>query len=374
MSYPGTPQQIAFNGMPVAGTAVSAVTGTHGTFFVGNKFSDRTKPVQRQNLLLAYRDGTGSIGAPHGTFTFLFPVPLLDGQQRLHVIWAEPGADVQEFHWQTVRLTSLWTASYDPDRGWSQPERLYDGDVRWRRHSMDRPVIHPRGSLVAVPLARRGILLLRLEGTTWDVYRMPFNGPIASLSADIVGDQVVIGIVGVDVSEPDDENSVFLIQGPLSASGPWRPPRLIQRSGNAPAYGVRVRAGDREHVHLVWMQETAPRQFVLRHVLTTGDARVPSRADDMPVDAMGVTPEVARDRYGTLHVAWDGIAENAAAVQYACWRDGWGRAQLVVPAAFRSHGPDLHTIGDATVLIVGAKSRVAPADEPMHLTKVLIGR
>lgn len=252
-----------------------SIAGDTDLYIVGNDVLFWDQPVRAGETLTAWRVGRGSIGAPARKL-FVSPKAIVDATGRLHVVWGEPSTDAAEiiapYNWALVRTSSIWSATYEPTRGWSRPIRIYSGSIGWARATVG--AVNPRAKeqgLIVVPNEDGGAIVLELRDGKWDVKRVGAASDPAYASGIALANQRLLAIVGADApahntvgTSVHDVNSVglFITDG----RGVWRPWKRLQRSGEQPAMEITLLEGAQGRLHLVWRQMIREDSLVIRHI------------------------------------------------------------------------------------------------------------
>lgn len=317
----------------------SIVADEGNIYVLGNNVAANGQPVRVGETLTAWRVGYGSIGAPtsDSAFVFITPKATLDAAGRLHVLWAEPpthGEIIPPFQFALLPTTSLWTAAYDPEHGWSSPALVYSGVVEWNWPEISGPIARgPNGaSMIAVPSENGGLIVLALRDERWTVTAVPRHTTGAYAGSLDLGDRRLLAVVAADTTQHHDRNSLFLYS--QNADEPWRLVRQMQRSGSQAAMEVRFLKEPGGRVHLVWRQMLREDYFIIRHAQS--DDRGDSWTQPTDLEPGGVIQNVdaAIDRCGRLHVVyedWNSFSFGAVRIGYATWDHAWSRPQLLHP-------------------------------------------
>jgi hypothetical protein len=313
-----------------------AIVADAGSLYVvGNDLPFNDQPVKVGETLTAWRVGHGSIGAPASDLVFISPKATLDAAGRLHLLWAEPpthGHVVPPYQWMLQRTSSLWTAAYEPQRGWSAPTRVYAGRIDWSRlTSGDITRGAHDESLAAVPNEDGGALVLVLHNGEWTVTAIP--GRTQSVYVSVLGlaDRRLLAVVTADTTQAQDRNSVFLYG--QDGDGPWRPLKQVQRSGTQAAMEIRLLKGPGTRVHLVWRQMIREDSFVIRHVQSDDGGASFSESSDLASGGLIQNVQAAVDMCGRLHVVYEDWEDgmNAVRIGYASWDGAWSKPQRIHP-------------------------------------------
>lgn len=328
------------------------------------------------NPLIVQELGGASLGRPTGAFRFSHPLPLVDGRDRLHIVWGEPPGGAgpvtfQEWFFQE-KVGALWTAMYEHGRGWSVPRKLFEDStqyIRWdeRVHSS----VAGGRWMLAVPADAResgpgAVVTIGFadDTLTAEMVRWPYGGLVYS-SVAAVGNKVFLGIVtgwapptpaptaGAPSRITTDVNSVLLLAS-SDGGNTWRPPMLVSRSGQFPAYAVTVFASPDGRVHLLWLQELGNARRVLRHVVSTDDGSSWSAPEDLVAPpGEPESPVAVVDACGTLHVIFQlrDHATQRAQLAYAAWRDHWTPVERLLDALVTTGAPSLSLAPDGRLLL-----------------------
>lgn len=317
--------------------------GRSRTYVVGVDIQLLDNRPVRENPLVVWELGGRSIGRPPGVFTFLFPKGAVDSRDRLHLLWAEPAkhsSRIEAIQWVFLRPASIWTAIYEPSRGWSDARRLAHEatgpeGLKWPDHRFaDNLGSTHSGQGIGLPERRpprnAPLVYLTLSDTEWTRREIPVSWA-AYVSVAARDDHLFVAYVDVDeswVSSPlnpthHDVNSVFLR---ISRDGgqTWSSPSLISRSGEYPAHQVQALLGPRGDVHLLWKQET-PHGTVIRHVLSRDGGTVWSEPHDLvPLGHFDNLGAVV-DRCGELHLVYEDwrAGVDRIHIDYATWDGQW---------------------------------------------------
>jgi hypothetical protein len=342
--------------------SVSIAGDTTDLYVVGNDVLFLDQPVKVGEALTAWRVGHGSIGAPAPDLAFVSPRAVVDASGRLHVLWGEPSTDAKEiapYKWALLPISSIWSATYEPARGWSHPARIHSGPVDWNRATVGAVSAEAKHeNLVVAPNDAGGVLLLALRDGRWHATTVLENLKPAYASVIALVGRQLLSIVAASTPDPEDAakgtfhdvNSVLLYS--QDRRGAWRPWKRIQRSGEQPAFELALLEGAQGRVHLLWRQTIRQDYFVIRHVHSDdGGASWTEPSDLMPGGPVQ-NVQAAVEACGRLHVVYEDWSEGADAVRigYATWDSTWSsprrlHAQYVIAEA------GLHRRTDGALLV-----------------------
>lgn len=321
----------------------ASIAGDTGNLYVvGNDVLFWDQPVKVGEALTAWRVGHGSIGAPARDLVFASPKAVLDTTGRLHVLWGEPATKVKEiapYKWAPLGISSIWWATYDPRRGWSQPARIYSGPVAWSDATIGTVSSEANDKgLVVAPIERGGVLLLELHNGKWDVTPIVRNIEPVYASVVALAERRLLALVAADTPEQDSPGGTFYdVNSVLLHSevrrGVWRPWKRIQRSGEHPAYELAVLQDSRGRVHLVWRQSVRENYFVIRHVQSDDNGDSWTEPSDLTPGGTFQKLRAIVDACGALHVVYEDWSEGPDAIRigYAIREAEWSSPRLLHP-------------------------------------------
>jgi len=313
----------------------SIAADANDVYIVGNDVPFLDKPVRVGETFTAWRVGHGSIGAPAADRAFVSPKAVLDSSGRLHVVWAEPAAlepVIPPYHWMLLQASSLWSAEYQPDSGWSSPTLIYSGPVVWT--GVMRGTVgggEESENLIAAPIEGGGALVVDFSGGRWSATPVPIRPEPAYVSVLGLGTKRLLAVVKADTTQTQDRNSVFLYE--QRADGPWRLASLVQHSGTQPAMEVKLLKGTGGRVHMIWRQMLREDYFVIRHASSDDGGESFSNPSDLPSGGLIRGVDAATDDCGRVHVVyedWSG-GMDAVRIGYATWDGVWSKPQRLFP-------------------------------------------
>lgn len=326
----------SISGEPVA-RSPAIVEDARNLYVVGNALPANDQAVRVGETLTAWRVGHGSIGAPASDLVFAWPKATLDARGRLHLLWAEPpahGTIIPPYQWLLLQTSSIWTAAYDPEKGWSPPTRIYAGPIHWMGVTSGPIARAADGeSLIAVPNENGGVLILALQDGRWTVTALPGRIEPAYVSVLGLGDSRLLAVVTADTTQLQDRNSIFLYR--QKSEGPWGFVRQVQRSGAGAAMEVRLLKEAGGRVHLLWRQMIRQDYFVIRHMLSDDKGAFWTPPSDLEPGGVIQNMDAAIDRCGQLHVVyedWNEGSFDAVRIGHAIWDGRWSRPQRLHPA------------------------------------------
>lgn len=375
------------NGAPAETAPVlrwSSLASSGRTIFVaGNEIPLLNADTVREGPLLVWELGGRDIGKPKGPFRFIRPLALTDGDGALHLVWGEvenrtrpiTGDDFLRLYFVS---TSVWTARYSPEDGWSTPRQLIAGDrilwssallavaddttpKQWAFSVIDRPrgSRDPRlwlarfkdGELVATEAPPIGRPIYSSLASQRETVYLSFVSPA---TPELIGDTL------------NDANSVFF-EWSSDDGASWHPPVLVSLSGESAAHYVQTLVTPDRSVHLVWWQERMGAVPVVRHVASSDGGRSWSAPDDLTGAAVTEGVSATSDRCGALHVVFNHLepATGRVHIDYARWENGWSPKQhlftsLAVADIELFHAPD-----DRLLLSFLAQAGGSSAEEPI---------
>ena len=333
----------------------SIVDDETNLYVVGNDVPFLDQEVRIGETLTAWRRGYGSIGAPAKDLVFVSPRASLDATGRLHVLWAEPaehGETIPPYQWILLETSSLWTAVYEPQHGWSAPSRIHSGSIDWNWGVTTGAISRDAGgsSVIAVPNGD-GALVLALQSGRWAATALPLSTKPSYLSALSLANRRLLAVVAADTTQRHDRNSVFLYV--QDDGGPWRFLRQVQRSGSQPAMEVRLIRGPGGRVHLVWRQMIRQDHFVIRHVYSDDGGASFSEPGDLLPGGIIQSLVAATDICGELYVAYEDWSEgmNAVRIGSATWNGRWSEQQRL-HASYAAGDLELVKRTDGSLMLV----------------------
>ena len=255
----------------------------------------------------------------------------------IHILWAEPPTHEQvipPYQWILQPASSLWTAVYEPEHGWSPPTRVYSGPVDWNWNVTSGPIGGGADGerLIAVPSEDGGVLVLALLNGRWTIAAMHASRTPAYVSVLSLGTRRLLAVVSADTTQPRDRSSLFLYS--QEHDGPWRLARQVQRSGTQAAMDVRLLKGTGNRVPLVWRQMIREDYFVIRHEESDDAGASWTSPTDLVPGGLIQSIDAAVDTCGRLHVAYEDWSErsfHAVRIGHATWDGGWSRPQRLHP-------------------------------------------
>jgi hypothetical protein len=296
---------------------------------------DLSGPISPRSDWLELRTLDGRrLPRPPGDFLFLYPRLAPGPGNGVSLLWAEPAARswTPDSAWEMMLrpAESVWAATYEANRGWSTPVRLYSGAIDWN-WSVDQVIVD--GSSLTV-IASKDLLLggalvqlVLAEGHSRS--REITHDAVVEPSAAVVGGRLFVAFLGGAPGPGYDENSVFVMASP-DGGITWSKPSLVSRSGSQGANEVRLRAGPDGALHLVWKQPLATGPHVLRHVVSRDSGRTWSAPDDVvaPDDASKL--RAAIDACGRLHVVFEN-ARPVGSLDHVIWDRHWQPPHRLFP-------------------------------------------
>lgn len=314
------------------------------TYLAGNDIPFFAPDTVRESPLSIARLGGQGIGRPSGHFRFVSPRLLADRAGRLHLLWGEPvdaSAPVTGSEWSRQHVTAIWTASYDPARGWSASRKVYDGpEIGWADATSTDGDGHPdRAAVVATVKTKRawpGVLRVwRVNGDSVvssiaEIYGSPayqtvaLSGDTSYLAYIATSREVLPGEIG-----PHDNNSVWL-QRSLDRGATWQKEILVSRSGDDPASQLRLHLTPDGTVHLLWRKDFSTGVSVIRHAESLDGGRNWSAPDDLhPSQSPFSNLHSVVDACGALQLVHEYMDPNTgnARLEVATWNGRWTRAE-----------------------------------------------
>lgn len=359
--------------------------GRTQAFIVGNnipKFDGRMVPEYPLTMIAL---GGAYITPPPGDFLFVWPQAVVDWQERVHVLWAEPSGGyhrVDTDHWPH-QVSAVWTAHYSRATGWSTPERILEGtNIFWppgapfqpREPVADTGSGRGRDGRIALPVAtltgapEQPLLLLRLHNGRWSVDTVPngiLGGPADAAYGAGESDTQYLGLLAAAQDGRPDRNSV-LVQRSIDGGLTWTPPQLVSRSNGRPANWLQVVVGKAGVVHLVWLQQTTGENRILRHTMSHDHGRTWAPVDDYAIAGIRRILRAVADRCGTLHLMYEDWSRGPDRIhlEYATWNGRWSTPVPPFPG-WSSHSPSLAVSADgAPLLVFRGKREPSPAGDP----------
>ena len=326
------------------GRSQSWIVGTDIPMFDGS-------PVRESPLTAAAIAGV-DIGHPAGRWTFAMPTAVVDNEDQLHVLWAEPPGVHDTFdsgRWPPRQLTSIWAARYSPASGWSVPERIYEGEnLFWtpgpiadgvlRGESVDANA--SRDDRIGLAVAtftgdpQQPLLLLRRRAARWSVDTIPsliLGGPVeASFGADRAG--VYVAFLAPDAKARSDVNSVFFARSSDDGHS-WGTARLISRSGSYPAHELQLLVASTGVVHLVWRQTGPDGSVTLRHAMSDDGGTRWGKIDDDGAPGQRKRLRAVMDACGRVHAVYEDWSRGPDIIRlaYVMWNGAWTRPEILFP-------------------------------------------
>lgn len=369
-------------GEPAVARWPDVAVGPAATFVVGNEIPLFNSSPLSEPSFIALKLGAGRIGRPKGRFNFVSPRAVVDQAGKLHVIWAEPEGEFQVARadmWPPRKLTSLWTASYEPESGWSDPLRLYHGkQLHWgfsrigMGEGIEQPgVIRATDSRVCLVVSTftsdesQFPLFLSLRRGRWVVDTIPTtdSGP-SVLTSGISNDQdVSIAFLASDRRSPvrRDINSVFF-QRSTDAGRTWNKSQLVWRSGINPAISVQLLSDASNRLHLLWLQSVTADSTILRHSISLDHGATWSSPVPVWHEANARNLSAVIDSRGRITAIWENAATGLDGVHldYATWQGNWSPVANIA-AGWRAFNArmTLSRLGNPFVVFEGSRSDVS---------------
>lgn len=359
---PWSSQSVLSEDMITSGTVARfpsvAATRSGPVYVAGNDIAGFTADTVPDNPLTVWQLGGRSLGRPPGTFRFAYPKALIDDEDHLHLIWAEPLADsppitARDWH-RRPRPRSVWTSRYRPGAGWSVPRKVLEDANLWWDESVTTGQVTSGSSqwTLAVSTLKRGATpaSIRLIGLARDSVMTSTIANAGGLYTRLAsaGTDVLIGYLAPAprAGPGSDGNSVF-VAASSDGGATWRPPILVSRSGAQPAYELQTVTGSDGVVHLIWLQTIAGAPDVIRHVMSRDGGRTWSARDDLHPEGKTAGLDAVIDACGTVHLVfehWD--ASWRAHLEYVTWRERWSHVEPLFPELIVSGRPTLHRAPD----------------------------
>ncbi len=327
---------------------------------VGNNIPFFLPEPAPQDLFFGYASGT-PLGGPSGDLLLAYPI-IAHVSGKLVLVWGE--ADTRDTlllpAWPPP-ITRLLFSIRDLSGQWTEPSQLITAtQLRWSPDRLNSLSVSPAGAMhVAVPAELAGgvevIAVLRFDGSAWQqsILVPPTSAAYASVTESRDG-RVLLAFVGAD-SIGTDVNSVFVATSSDGAKS-FGPPRIVSRSGNAPAHGISALAAQEQgRFHLLWAQDTSAdgAPDVLRHVSSSDAGSTWSPVDDV-APPVGFRPPVTTiDGAGTIHAVYEDWSGGGADghLDYVCWSGGWSDITHLHPS-LTAMSPALHASADGTLYLV----------------------
>jgi hypothetical protein len=243
-------------GMPDNATLRSPSTVTYKgqTLIAGNLVAiTETGPRPGTPAIILTESGR-RVPLPPGDFIFAYPKLIVDGELRLHLLWAHAEGRPGFLTWPDA-LTEVWHASYDGMR-WSTPEKLLKRrTVRWR-DGPGQVIADSRGTVHVIvpgmlPDGTQPVVHLRLTRGRWEAHNIRTFASTASL-VSLGGDSLLAALVGVDTALPESHNLLMLARSG-DRGRTWTRPSAISTFDKKGARLPLLEARDNV-VHLSWLQ------------------------------------------------------------------------------------------------------------------------
>jgi hypothetical protein len=365
----------------------NVAVGRTKTFVVGNNIPLFDGRMVAEFPLTVVELGGGYITPPPGNFLFVDPTAVVDMQERLHVLWAEPRGEYQRVdtdHWPR-NPPVIWAARFDAASGWSIPEKVYDGKnlnwpagplVRNLRIAESNGVDRNGDGHIALPVTtftgepNQPLLLLRLRDGRWtaDSVPSPILGGPATARFFSDGPIEYLGLLGAASDGTHDSNSVWF-QRSTNGGRTWSALQLISRSGSQPAYWLEIAAGADGIVHLVWLQTTTGNNTIIRHTLSRDHGLTWSPVDDYAVPSERKALRATADSCGVLHIIYEDWTEGPyhRRLEYATWNGRWSTPTSLFPG-WSSHTPSLAlSAGGRPMIVFQGKAELVDSLSPDRL-------
>lgn len=358
-----------------------------GVFVIGVSFQLVDQTSLREPPLHVWNPAGRDIGRPSGRFTFLYPRGFVDANNRLHVIWGEPGPATPittSQQWVFGRSRSVWTSVYDAASGWSKATEVplatsgVDG-LRWDSRGTGDNLGRGGSAGIGVEELRRAkgaplqYLMFQDNGTA-TVVPIPAPREAKSVDISIDGNRWVAAYRFADPAKPTppDGLSIFVIASEDSGHT-WTTPIIVK--GTAGATDLLLLTGRNRRVHLVWRQSTTE-GLRIRHASTLDAGKTWDRSVDLDPGARAENLRGAVDGCGSIHLTFEdwGHEPDGIHVVHAVFDGRWLPLEHVLPKR-RTMTADLATLpsGDVGFVYV-ARSGEDPSDRFATYYTVLSAR
>ena len=299
------------------------------------------------------------VGVPAGDFEFAFPQGAVSGDGALHMVWGEPDSveSRQMLDWMTMRIRSLWTATYDPARReWSRPKQLHRtqwASISWTRAntvswSGDRAML-----TATVPLPDVGptpgspppgyAILLDLD-STWHARKfvVPGQRHPGRASAIRLSDRTIVAV-----------------SGPVENAG--REIRIMEITGDQVSVATSFpRAGQIEHLslfddgtrglHVVW-KESNRMKASFAHIGADARGKQWSAPAELSMGRPTGNERFALDACGTVHATLEMGAEDGRFGLYELrFAKVWQSPELMYPD-LAARNADILAVPDGTMML-----------------------
>ena len=286
----------------------------------------------------------GVIARPSEGDLFASPVAVANGERGATVIWGEsPGTPVTIAAAWPPTTTHLWAARFDGDH-WSKPGQVFQADeIKWQKESIGRFTQSNGSSWVAAPYrlgTNSGVVIGRFHGDSVDLRQMSSRAPVGYAAIVVrASGQMLLAFVAPDLSVERDGNSVFVV---TSSDGgtTWSTPTLVSRSGLHPATQVRAIVDGDGFVHLIWLQDTANKELVLRHVVSRDFGLGWSEAQDLNAGPSITLLRVAYEACGSIAAIFEARRAGESGLYQSLWDGAWTAPSRLFPELMATD-PDL---------------------------------
>lgn len=336
------------------------------------------KPVPPGPLLAIQLRTGSSIGKPSGRFWFVSPKAVMDAQNTLHVVWAEPDSveRISQVEWPTSPVTSLWYATYSRRVGWSAPREIHrvrgpDAFLNWRGESASIALDTDARLHVAVEdFIGGGLFHVVVSDQVASQLVTDTGGSYAQLAIGPAG-QVYIGYMGLGRESGGAGNDAFIVRSP-DGGRTWSQPTLIPSSIREDVTRIRLLAAPDGVVHLLWGHSPnagAITSSRISHVVSRDGGVSWFESEGLDIGREFHHLWAAVDRCGAVHVAfeaWDtGVGDmSKKSIGYARRERTWTPAvypfQTITPLELAlAIGPD-----DRVRLFFSGRPRQTQGPEP----------
>jgi hypothetical protein len=231
------------------------VVGRDPGYLLGNDLGwVDDSPVPPRPFIALALDGR-DIGKPDGDFAFVQPRGALDAEGTLVVVWAEPDTPLVSppgRKWSSYRLSSLWSATYRSDDGWSRAATLLairDANFWWRGDYADVSADSAGNVFVAVAVTGRLFLLVR-RGSRWGTVIPPVKLVAYPQVVTRANGHIAIAYLGPDPGSRAF-NSVMVIRS-LDFGDTWLAPQAVYAADRPPPQDVKLLRGSGDTLYLLW--------------------------------------------------------------------------------------------------------------------------
>lgn len=240
-----------------------------------------------------------TIGRPPGDFE-LINARLLTGPDGLqHLIWGErsptSAARSRPEAAPTIRVHSLWHATYGRRTGWSTPRPLYDplpgrDELLWNFENAGASISAEGAIALVVPRIGHSLHYAAYEDGLWRTDAISVKATYADIAHGDDG-AVYLAVVGEDQTQKHGQNGRLLFLRSADSGRSWTSPKWLRAGRNVRASRPRLSVSHGKIVHLFWGQHISAdvTTDVVRHIASDDEGRTWTRPHDLNLPALAFT-------------------------------------------------------------------------------------